>query len=64
MIRGLAGQHRRRSGSRRAIIRPLNEMKAVARSHFWVDPCERARSGLLDASWAVEGEPDLLVDVE
>jgi hypothetical protein len=37
MIRAPAGNHERRSASRRAIIRALNGMEAVAGSHFlWI----------------------------
>jgi hypothetical protein len=50
MIRAPAGKHEHRSGSRRAIIRALNKMEAVADSQLLVDPCERARSGLLNTS--------------
>jgi hypothetical protein len=56
VIRGPAGKHECRSGSRRAIIRALNKMEAVADSQLSVDPCERARSRLLNTSWADNDE--------
>src|SRR5688572_30532173 len=42
--------HEHRSGSGCAIIRALNKMEAVVDSQLAVDPCERARSRLLNTS--------------
>lgn len=52
VIRGHAAKDERRWGSSLTIIRALNEMDAVAVSQLPVDPCERARGGLLNTSWA------------
>jgi hypothetical protein len=52
VIRGGVGKHEQRSGSRCAIIRALNKTEAVVDSQLPVDPCERARSRLLNSSQA------------